>query len=136
MKARVLVEGAARGRLLRFTQDISFWGGVDPQSGRVIDARHPQWGEVISGRILALGQSIGSSSGSSILLEMLAQRTHPAGIILGVPDQILALGSVVGREMGLGHIPVVALDAERFAELPEDLRVNEDGSIEPCRARP
>ncbi len=136
MKARVLVEGSAQGRLLRFTQDISFWGGVDPQNGRVIDTRHPQWGQVVTGRILALGQSIGSSSGSSILLEMLVQDTHPAGIILGVPDQILTLGSVVGREMGLGHIPVVALDAGCFGALPEDLRINEDGVIEPCRARP
>ena len=129
MNARVLVKGAASGRLLRLTANISFWSGVDPLSGRIIDQRHPQFGESVSGRIIALAQSIGSSSGSSILLELLSRHAGPAGIILGVPDQILTLGAVVAREMGYANIPVVLMEQEKFGSLPGQIRIGEDGSI-------
>jgi predicted aconitase with swiveling domain len=68
--SRALIEGEAEGRLLILESDISFWGGIDPNTGDVIDNRHPQFGESVAGRILAMNRSIGSSSGSSILLEL------------------------------------------------------------------
>ena len=42
MKGRVLIEGEGAGPLLRLTAPLSFWGGVDPKTGRVSDPRHPQ----------------------------------------------------------------------------------------------
>jgi len=135
MNSRVLVKGTASGRLLRLGANISFWGGVDPLSGLIIDRRHPQFGESVGGRIIALTQSIGSSSGSSILLELLSRDAGPAGIILGVPDQILTLGAVVAQEMGYHSIPVVLLDRRKFDSLPACLRIGEDGSISSFRMR-
>ncbi|WP_292088875.1 DUF126 domain-containing protein, partial [Mesorhizobium sp.] len=57
----ILVRGkAGKGEALVLTAPISFWGGVDPQTGRIADVRHPQHGEVISGRVLFLPGTIGS----------------------------------------------------------------------------
>jgi predicted aconitase with swiveling domain len=129
MRARVLVPGLAEGRLLRLEASLSFWGGVDPASGCVIATAHPQRGQGIAGRIIAMERSIGSSSGSSILLELMARSIGPAGIILFEPDQILTLGAIVGAEMGYGSIPVVQLPASDLAALPADLAIGPDGYI-------
>jgi predicted aconitase with swiveling domain len=129
VKARVLVPGSAEGSLLRLDHPVSFWGGVDPATSGIIATGHPQRGVRIAGRVIALERSIGSSSGSSILLELLANGLGPAGIILGETDLILSLGAVVAREMGYADIPVLQLAVTDFDRVPGDLRIDEDGNI-------
>ena len=126
---KVLLEGAASGPLLKLGTDISFWGGVDSCTGKIIDRRHPESGRFISGKILAMNRSIGSSSGSSILLELLRLDRGPLGIILVQPDFIVTLGAVVAREMGLGSIPVFQVDPADFSRLPCDGLVNLAGGV-------
>lgn len=128
-QGRVLVDGTATGEVLWLQSNISFWGGVSPVDGTIIDSRHPQFGEAVNGRILLLERSIGSSSGSSVLLELLSRGCGPAGIILGEPEQILTLGAVVAREMSVASIPVVQLDAVYFPALPALLRISEGGQV-------
>ncbi|MGH8873733.1 MAG: hypothetical protein ACRDVM_00550 [Acidimicrobiia bacterium] len=50
-EGRPLVAGAARGRLLVLHEPLSFWGGLDPATGRIVDRRHPQSGVMV--RVLA-----------------------------------------------------------------------------------
>jgi len=127
--ARVLVEGTAAGEALRLDQGISFWGAVDPASGRIIDHRHPQHGALLAGRVLLVPRSLGSSSGSAVLLELLRRGCGPAGIILGEADQILTLGAVVAREMGYAQIPVLLLEEASFDELVGPLSIDAAGVI-------
>jgi predicted aconitase with swiveling domain len=104
---RVLVAGEATGAVLRLAAPISFWGGVDPTDGRITDPRHPDHGASIAGHVLVLPATIGSSSSSAILLELLAAGKGPAALILGDVDAILVLGVLVAGEMGYGTIPVL-----------------------------
>src|SRR5690606_926476 len=97
----ILVEGpASAGEALVLTAPISFWGGVDPKTGRIADPRHPQHGEDIAGRVLFLPGTIGSSSASAVLLELVRAGLAPAAIVMHEPDAILLLGLIVAREMG------------------------------------
>ena len=130
--AKVVIDGTAEGRILHLAEPISFWGGIDPQSGVVIDARHPDLGRSISGRVLCLPGMIGSSSASAVMLELLRARLAPAALVLGETDAILALGVVVGREMGYRAIPVLELALAEQKKLPQDalVRVHEGGMIE------
>ncbi|MDG4883508.1 DUF126 domain-containing protein [Mesorhizobium sp. WSM4884] len=99
--AEILVPGkAGEGEALVLTAPISFWGGVDPKTGRIADVRHPQHGEVISGRVLFLPGTIGSSSASAVLMELVHNGRAPAALVLHEPDAILLLGLIVAREMG------------------------------------
>ena len=91
---------AASGPVLALTAPISFWGGVDPKTSVIADVRHPQHGTPISGTILYLPGTIGSSSASAVLLELIHRDIAPAAIILKEPDAILLLGVLVAREMG------------------------------------
>ncbi len=108
--ARSLVVGEAAGPLLRLTHPISFWGGVDPVSGTIADPRHPQYGTSIAGTVLLVPSAIGSSSSSAIMLELLREKTAPAAILMGQADAILALGVVVGQELGYTPIPVLEVE--------------------------
>jgi len=127
---RVLVDGTAQGPLLRLAEPISFWGGVDPATARLTDPRHPQHGVSIAGMVLALAATRGSSSSSAIMLELLARGIAPAALLLGEPDAILALGVLVGREMGYQAIPVLAIPAIEQARLPTGmLRIAAGGTI-------
>ncbi len=129
IRTTALLAGDASGQLLSLSADISFWGGVDPCSGRIIDTRHPQYGQCMAGKILVMNRSIGSSSGSSVLLELFQRKLAPAGIILAEPDFIIVLGAVVAREMGYGEIPVIQLNSEHFDDLPEYLEIVRSGAL-------
>lgn len=101
LQAEVLVPGpAAFGEALVLGAPISFWGGVDPKSGRITDVRHPDLDKVISRRVLFLPGTIGSSSASAVLLELVHAGLAPAAIVLDAADAILLLGLIVAREMG------------------------------------
>jgi uncharacterized protein len=91
---------AVSARALILTEPISFWGGVDPKTSRIADVRHPQRGAEIAGTILFLPGTIGSSSASAVLLELIHRGIAPAAIIMREPDAILLLGVIVAREMG------------------------------------
>ena len=95
LRAQVQIEGRAQGPILRLRRPISFWGGVDPKTGRISDPRHPDHGHSIAGTVLVLPGAIGSSSSSYIMLELMAIGKAPAALILPEPDAILSLGVVV-----------------------------------------
>jgi predicted aconitase with swiveling domain len=131
LTGRVLVDGSGTGPLLRLDEPLSFWGGVDPITGTIIDARHPQRGRSIAGTVLALPAARGSSSSSSVLLELVAQGKAPAAILLGEADAILALGAVVAREMGWTPPAMLELATAAQAALPAGtIRVEAGGRIE------
>lgn len=130
LTGRVLVDGSGAGPLLRLDEPLSFWGGVDPLRGTIIDVRHPQCGASIAGTVLALPAARGSSSSSSVLLELVAQGKAPAAILLGEADAILALGAAVAREMGWTPPPVLELRPADQARLPAGLvRVEPGGRV-------
>lgn len=129
--AEILVPGkAGEGDALVLTAPISFWGGVDPRTGRIADVRHPQHGEVISGRVLFLPGTIGSSSASAVLMELVHNGRAPAALVLHEPDAILLLGLIVAREMGWETPIAVRLDRGAFdACRGQVLTVAADGAI-------
>ncbi len=115
--APVLVAGTG-GRAAGMALDapISFWGGVDPSTSRIVDVRHPQHGQMIAGTVLLLPGTIGSSSASAVLLELIHRNIAPAALVLHEPDAILLLGILVAREMGWPHPPAFKLAREHQPE--------------------
>lgn len=131
VRGEVLVDGqAGEGAALVLTAPISLWGGVDPASGRIADVRHPQHGHNIAGRALFLPGTIGSSSASAVLMELVHRGIAPAAVILHEPDAILLLGLIVAKEMGWQTPMAVKLSRERFAPFNgTTVRVETDGTV-------
>jgi predicted aconitase with swiveling domain len=114
---RVLMSGEARGPVLHLEEPISFWGGLDPWSGTIIDQAHPQVGESIVGRILLLPSGRGSSSGSSVLTEVLRAGIGPAGIVMRHADEILVIGALAAEELYDITVPIFTVDEATYGAL-------------------
>jgi predicted aconitase with swiveling domain len=114
---RVLAAGSARGEAIVLDQPLSFWGGVDPASGTVIDRRHPQAGASVGGRVVVMPFGRGSSSSSTVLAEAIRLGSAPAAIVLLEPDPILALGAAVAHELYGRSLPVVVLPSDDYERI-------------------
>ncbi|AMS38950.1 DUF126 domain-containing protein [Aminobacter sp. NyZ550] len=130
-RGNILVAGKpGQGPALVLSAPISFWGGVDPKSGRIADVRHPECGQSMSGKVLFLPGTIGSSSASAVLMELVHAGHAPAALVLHEPDAILLLGLIVAREMGWETPVAVRLPREMFAAFEgRQLQVGADGAI-------
>jgi cis-L-3-hydroxyproline dehydratase len=115
--ARVAVAGEAEGLALVTDEPLSFWGGVDPRSGEIIDRHHPLRGANLAGRVLALPHGRGSCSASGVLLESIVNGAGPAAILTTRVDPILGLGAILAEELHGRSIPVLVLAAEDFYRL-------------------
>ena len=103
--------GESVGQVLNLERPLSFWGGVDPETGRVTDVHHPQHGVVVTGRVLVMPTGRGSSSSSSVLLECVRARTAPAALLVHHVDPILPVGAAVAIELYGRGPAVVRIDA-------------------------
>ena len=112
-----LTGGSAQGPLLYSDTPLSFWGGVHPATGEVIDRHHPLSGQVITGQVLAIPSGRGSCTGSSVLMEIILNGHGPAALLLEQPDEILVLGAIVAELVFGRQLPVVSLGAEGFGQL-------------------
>ncbi|MDE0138197.1 MAG: DUF126 domain-containing protein [bacterium] len=97
--ATAIVPGIAEGPSLVLDQPLSWWGGIDPLDGTIIDAHHPQHGQPTAGRVLILPGGRGSSGGSAVLAESVRLRTAPAALVLQQVDPILVVGLIVASEL-------------------------------------
>jgi len=121
LKAEAIFPGDGTGSLLRLRAPLSFWGGIDAETGRVTNVTHPDHNASIAGKVLAIPRMIGSSSSSSIMLELIRNGCAPAAIVVGELDAILVVGCLVAREMGMVAPPVLRMDVEAIAGLPEGM---------------
>lgn len=117
LDSQVLVAGTARGPLLELEQPLSFWGGIDPETGVIVDPHHPQLGTRVTGTVLKIPAGKGSSSSSSVLAEAIRLGTAPAALVLQEPDVIVVLGALVANELYGRSCPIVVLEEEDYAAL-------------------
>lgn len=128
MNGRSIAPGSAEGLALVLAESLSLWGGLDPATGRIIDVRHPQRGQIVTDRILFMPAARGSSSSASVLAEAIRAGTAPAGIVLGEADLILAIGAAVAEELYGVRMPIVVLPATALDRLVDGTAVVVDGA--------
>ncbi|KAF7588379.1 hypothetical protein BBP40_005772 [Aspergillus hancockii] len=116
-RGQCFVRGTASAELQCCPVGLSFWGGVDPETGKVLDHHHPLCGQSIAGRILAIPCGRGSCSGSAVMLELLLNGCAPAALIFEQPEHILTLGVLVGQVLFDSPIPVVVLSSSDFSNI-------------------
>lgn len=117
ISGRSLVRGFASGDLLVSNVALSCWGGVDVETGVIVDQHHPLKGECLTGRILAIPCGRGSCTGSGIILELLLSNRGPAALVFQHVEEIMTLGVMVAKAMFGLSIPVIVLPAADFSSL-------------------
>jgi predicted aconitase with swiveling domain len=121
--AVTLVSGAASGPLLKLDEPLSFWGGLDPATGVIIDRHHPQRGASVAGRVLMMPGGRGSSSGSATLAEALRLGNGPAAIVMLERDAIVVVGAMVAAELYELACPVALADRRDWEALAAAARL-------------
>ena len=123
--------GDVEGTALVSDEPLSFWGGIDPETGNIIDTRHQRCGESIKDKIFIFPNGRGSSTSSAILLECIRNGTAPAAIINSQVDQTFVLGSVVADELYGKSVPVLIVAESDFVKFKDGalLSLEPDGTI-------
>jgi predicted aconitase with swiveling domain len=97
MKGRTIYRGTAEGEALTTTQPISFYGGVDPNTGEVIEKGHELQGKTVKGKVLVFPNGKGSTVGSYTLYRMKKNGTAPASMVNSECETIVAVGAIISE---------------------------------------
>ncbi len=95
IKGRSISRGIASGRALVTSQPISFLGGVDPISGRIIEEGSELFSEIIANRVLIFPQGKGSTVGSYVLYQLMKNGVAPCAMINIISEAIVAVGAII-----------------------------------------
>ena len=126
LKGRKVVGGYAEGEALVSADPVSFYGGVDPETGVVVEPGHAVEGECITGKVFVFPTGKGSTVGSYVIYRMSKLGTAPAALVNSETEAIIATGCVISG------IPLVdKLDRDPLMEIKSGdlLRVSADEGV-------
>ena len=95
LKGRVIKSGTAEGIALVSPEPIGFLGGVDPETGIIVEPGHPLEAQCVTDRVLVFPTGKGSTVGSYTLYRMARSGTAPAAIINAESEAIVAVGAII-----------------------------------------
>jgi len=95
LKGRIISRGIVKAEALVTSQPISFYGGVNPDTGIIIEKGHELEGKNIKGKILVFPNGKGSTVGSYTLYRMKKNNVAPAGMINKECETIVAVGAII-----------------------------------------
>ncbi len=126
LKGRKVVGGYAEGEALVSADPVSFYGGVDPETGIVVEPGHAVEGECITGKVFVFPTGKGSTVGSYVIYRMSKLGTAPAALVNSETEAIIATGCVISG------IPLVdKLDRDPLLEIKSGdlLKVSADEGV-------
>ena len=106
LQGRKIHPGHAQGEALVTAQGISFFGGVDPESGLVVERGHELEGQSIAGKVLVFPTGKGSTVGSYTLYRLKANGKAPLAIINAECETITAVGCIIAEIPCLDQVPL------------------------------
>jgi len=121
LHGRVIRAGQASGLALVSPAPIGFLGGVDPDTGIIIEPNHPLRGECVADRVLVFPTGKGSTVGSYTILRLSKSGKAPVAMINRESEAIVAVGAIIG------DIPMV--DQIDISVIHSGDRVQVDGGV-------
>jgi predicted aconitase with swiveling domain len=112
LEGRKIFGGKAQGRALVSPEPISFYGGVNPDTGMIEEQGHPLHGRSVSGRVLVFPSGKGSTVGSYTLYRMKKAGRAPAAILNRECETIVAVGTIIAE--------IPCLDGLNIDKIPDD----------------
>ena len=125
--ATIYVQNEVDSDIVVCNEGLSFWGGVDPDTGVIIDIHHSNCGEQLSDKIVLMPTSRGSCSGSGVLLQLAQNGKAPAAIIFRESEDILTLGAMIAERLFNKKIAILRLEPQIYEILSEQKSAKIDG---------
>ncbi len=109
LKGRIICRGVGEGEALKTTMPISFYGGVDPNTGEVIEKGHELQGQSVKGKVLVFPNGKGSTVGSYTLYRMKKNGTAPAAMVNRECETIVAVGAIISEIPCLDKVDIARI---------------------------
>jgi predicted aconitase with swiveling domain len=109
VSARVIKAGRVEGEALVSSEPIGFLGGVDPDTGVVVEAGHPLEGECVAGRVLVFPTGKGSTVGSYTLYRLARKGLAPAAIVNAEADPVVAVGAIIAEIPMVDRVDILCI---------------------------
>ena len=106
LKGRKIAPGDVTGKALVTSQSLSFYGGVDPETGVVVEKDHELEGKSITGKVLVFPSGKGSTVGSYVLYQLAKTGKGPIAIINKETEAIVAVGCIIGEIPAIDKIAI------------------------------
>ena len=107
---RKISTGHAAGKALVTSMGISFYGGVDPETGLIVEKGHELEGQSIAERVLVFPTGKGSTVGSYTLYRLKKAGLAPAAIINAEAETITAVGCIISDIPCVDHVPIEQIE--------------------------
>ena len=120
LRGRTICKGKAKGNALVTNQNISFYGGIDPQTGIITEKDHELEGKCITGRVLIFPMGKGSTVGSYTLYRLKKSCRAPAAIINEKCETIVAVGCIISDIPCIDQIDTSRISSEALLEVNAD----------------
>lgn len=120
LRGRTIFPGEASGDALVSRMGISFYGGVDPDSGLVTEAGHDLEGQSIAGKVLVFPTGKGSTVGSYVLYRLKHNGLAPAAIINAECETITAVGCIIAEIPCIDQVDIVQIATGMRLEVDAD----------------
>ncbi len=121
LKGRIIYKGLAQAEALVTSQPISFYGGVDPNTGIVIEKGHELQGASIKGKILVFPQGKGSTVGSYTLYRLKKNGLAPAGMINRECETIVAVGAIISEIPCVDKVDITKIKTGNRIKIEDDM---------------
>jgi predicted aconitase with swiveling domain len=119
-QGRTIYPGRACGESLVSTLAISFFGGIDPDTGIVVEKNHPLEGKCIAGKVLIFPTGKGSTVGSYTLYRLKKNGKAPCAIINSQCETITAVGCIIAEIPCIDSIPIQEIPDGILLEVAEE----------------
>ncbi|MFW6136127.1 MAG: aconitase X swivel domain-containing protein [Chloroflexota bacterium] len=120
LRARIVKAGRAAGRALVSEEPVGFFGGVDPDTGIIIEPGHPLEGRSVAGRVLVFPTGKGSTVGSYTLYRLARNDLAPAAIVNAEADPVVAVGAVIADIPMVDHVDLARIHTGDRVEVRDD----------------
>lgn len=110
-QGRKIYGGVEVGEALVSSMGISFFGGVDPDTGVVMEPGHELEGQSIAGKVLVFPTGKGSTVGSYTLYRLKIAGRAPLAIINAECETITAVGCIMAEIPCVDQVPIEKLQS-------------------------
>lgn len=120
LKGRIIYKGKAEGEALVTSMPISFYGGVDPNTGVVLEKGHELQGQSVKGKVLVFPQGKGSTVGSYTLYRMKKNGVAPTAMINRECETIIAVGAIISEIPCIDKIDIAKIQTGAQIRIQDD----------------
>ena len=123
LEGRKIFKGKVEGEALVTGEDISFYGGCDPETGEIVEKGHELEGKSVAGKVLVFPTGKGSTVGSYVLYALKKAGKAPLAIVNKSTDPVVAVGCIISEIPAVDQVEIDGIQNGKKVSVDADLGI-------------